>query len=302
VQRSALYDLLAQSMAAVVPVPVAHRAASAAAEPAARGTVLLVEDNDINQMVAVGILTGLGYRADVAGDGVQALEMAGRQAYDAILMDCRMPRMDGFTATAELRRREERGAAHTPIIAMTASALVADRERCLAAGMDDYLAKPVNPGELADTLQRWVPADPATTRAATPGAATPGAATPDRNAPGVADPIARRLDELAGDRTVPETALVERLVTSFLARAPQHVAAITDAYRAEDVRTVEDQAHTLRGAAGNIGAVDVMDVCRRIEDTARTGTLPRSLADDLQTLRLELDRVDERLREALSPA
>jgi CheY-like chemotaxis protein/HPt (histidine-containing phosphotransfer) domain-containing protein len=320
VHRSALYDLLAQSMAAVVPVPVAHHVTPAPARPATRGTVLLVEDNDINQMVAVGILTGLGYRADVAGDGVQACEMAATGRYDAILMDCRMPRMDGFTATAELRRRELRdGTPHVPIIAMTASALVADRERCLAAGMDDYLAKPVNPAELADALQRWTTGSPPPSGAASPGAASSGGASPSSGAPpssagavssgavsssaGVPDdPIGRRLDDLAGDRTGPEEALVRRLVTSFLARAPRHLAAITDGYRSDDARTVEDQAHSLKGAAGNIGAAGVMDVCRRIEDAARTGTLPEALAEDLRTLQLELDLAGERLREALTPA
>jgi CheY-like chemotaxis protein/HPt (histidine-containing phosphotransfer) domain-containing protein len=290
VHRSALYDLLAQSMAAVVPVPVSHhvKPATAPVRTADRGKVLLVEDNDINQMVAVGILTGLGYRADVAGDGVEACEKASTGGYDAILMDCRMPRMDGFTATADLRRRERVHGGHVPIIAMTASALVADRERCLAAGMDDYLAKPVNPAELADALQRWIAGAIAGPRPSGPAGAAPPA-----------DPIGQRLDELAGDRTEPENALVERLVRSFLTRSPEHLAKITGGYRADDPQTVEDQAHSLKGAAGNIGAVAVMDVCRRIEDAARTGDLPETVAEDLRTLDLELDRVAERLREAL---
>jgi CheY-like chemotaxis protein len=121
--------------------------------------VLLVEDNDTNQLVAVGLLTSLGYQADVAGDGLQACEMTAAGHYDAILMDCQMPLMDGFTATARLRDREQKDRTRTPIIAMTASALAADRQRCLAAGMDDYLAKPVDPDELAHALDRWVLGD-----------------------------------------------------------------------------------------------------------------------------------------------
>ena len=321
VHRSALYDLLAQSMAAVVPAPVPHHVTPPA--PATRGTVLLVEDNDINQMVAVGILTGLGYHADVAGDGVEACEMAAAGRYDAILMDCRMPRMDGFTATAELRRREQaERLPHVPVIAMTASALVADRDRCLAAGMDDYLAKPVNPAELAGALHRWItdPAGAPTTPDGAPYPAPPAAVSgPAAPAPvsrpaapaaasGPAplelddDPIGRRLDELAGDRTEPEEALVRRLVTSFLDRAPRHLTAIGDGYRADDAKTVEDQAHSLKGAAGNIGAIGVMEACRRIEDAARTGELSAAIADDLRTLQLELGLADERLREVLTPA
>jgi CheY-like chemotaxis protein len=116
--------------------------------------VLLVEDDEINQMVAVGLLTSLGYQPDVAKDGIEALDLAAMHDYDAVLMDCRMPRMDGFSATAELRSLEENGH-RTPIIAMTASALEDDRVRCLAAGMDDYLAKPVDRAQLASTLGRW---------------------------------------------------------------------------------------------------------------------------------------------------
>jgi PAS domain S-box-containing protein len=124
----------------------------------AHGLVLLAEDNEINQMVAVDTLSMLGYEVDVARDGIEVLELAGTKPYRAILMDCQMPRMDGYTATAELRKRE-RGDQHIPIIAMTAHALAEDRQRCLAAGMDDYLAKPIDPVKLQDTLDQWTRVD-----------------------------------------------------------------------------------------------------------------------------------------------
>jgi CheY-like chemotaxis protein len=201
VHRSALYDLLAQSMVTVVPVPVTTTGGHTPVT-ATRGKVLLVEDNDINQMVAIGILTGLGYEADVAGDGARACDLAADNDYDVILMDCRMPRMDGFTATCEMRQREQHDGGHTPIIAMTASALVADRDRCLAAGMDDYLSKPVNPAELEAALHRWithpVPHEPVSPATTTPER-TDGCQHGD-------DSIGRRLDELAGDRSEPELA------------------------------------------------------------------------------------------------
>jgi CheY-like chemotaxis protein len=120
----------------------------------AHGIVLLAEDNEINQMVAVDTLNLLGYQVDIARDGIEALDLAGTKPYRAILMDCQMPRMDGYTATAELRKREH-GDRHIPIIAMTAHALAEDRQRCLAAGMDDYLAKPIDPEKLRITLARW---------------------------------------------------------------------------------------------------------------------------------------------------
>ncbi|MEU0885874.1 PAS domain S-box protein [Lentzea sp. NPDC005914] len=121
---------------------------------ACRGRILLAEDNEINQMVAVETLTRMGYQVDVAQDGYEVLELVGTKPYLAILMDCQMPRMDGYTATAELRRREQ-GNTRIPIIAMTAHALAEDRQRCLAAGMDDYLTKPVDTSKLQRALDEW---------------------------------------------------------------------------------------------------------------------------------------------------
>jgi len=117
--------------------------------------VLVVEDNPINQTVAVKMLERAGLRAEVAHDGRQAVDMTARRSYSAVLMDCQMPKLDGYGATAEIRLREgsER---HTPIIAMTANAMKGDRERCLEAGMDDYLSKPVTPPRLRLVLEGWV--------------------------------------------------------------------------------------------------------------------------------------------------
>ncbi|MFC7494339.1 MULTISPECIES: hybrid sensor histidine kinase/response regulator [unclassified Nocardioides] len=121
-----------------------------------RGRVLVVEDGEINQIVAEGVLTRLGFEVDLADDGLAGLEALERTTYDAVLMDVQMPVMDGYEATRELRKRE--GALrHTPVIAMTAGALPGDRERSLDAGMDDYVTKPISPSGLADTLDRWLP-------------------------------------------------------------------------------------------------------------------------------------------------
>ena len=135
-----------------VSVPVAEVALGGS-----RGHVLVVEDNHVNQLVAVGILEYLGYSTEVAGNGIEALASLARTPVVAVLMDCQMPEMDGYEATVELRRLEGAGA-HTPVIAMTAGVSDGIRERCLAAGMDDYISKPVSPTELDAALARWLPA------------------------------------------------------------------------------------------------------------------------------------------------
>ena len=119
-----------------------------------RGTLLIVDDNAINQQVAGGFAAKHGYRSDVAGNGIEALAALEGRSYEAVLMDCLMPELDGFEATAEIRRREA-GRTRVPIIAMTAGALADDREKCLAAGMDDYLTKPVKAQQMEAVLRRW---------------------------------------------------------------------------------------------------------------------------------------------------
>ena len=133
-------------------LPAAERTATAASP-----LVLVVEDSPVNRLVAVHVLERCGFRSHVVNDGREALGALSTQRYDAVLMDCQMPDIDGYEATRELRRREAGRARHTPVIAMTAHAMAGDREKCLAAGMDDYIAKPVRSQTLVEVLRRWIP-------------------------------------------------------------------------------------------------------------------------------------------------
>ena len=155
VRSEQLHDCLSQVLQPAAPVPCPAEPAPTELHQPGRGRVLVVEDNAINQLVARGLLGRLGFEADLAANGQEALTALDRTAYAAVLMDCQMPVMDGYTATAEIRRREG-GSRHIPIIAMTAGALAGDEERCLAAGMDAYLPKPINSTHLETVLTRWV--------------------------------------------------------------------------------------------------------------------------------------------------
>ena len=243
--------------------------------------VLVVEDNEINQAVAVGILRRLGYEVDLAEDGVAALDLAGRRSYQAILMDCHMPRMDGYTATRRLRECGD--TANVPIIAMTASALAADRDRCLAAGMNDYLAKPVRTADLDRTLRRWVA--PERVRVPAPRApSAPGAPGGDEIAG-----ISERLAELAGDHSPQEVALVRGIARSFIDRSAAIAASLIAALETGNTALAQQYAHSLRGAAANLGAGSLAELCRRLEGRG---------ADDEQAVALAAADLPPRLAEA----
>nr|WP_237448052.1 response regulator [Nocardioides flavescens] len=158
VGRTRLHTALQQAVAARTPhvVETGPEAAAALAPVTSRGRVLVVEDGEVNQLVAVGVLTHLGYDADVVEDGFSAVEAVRTTTYDAVLMDVQMPGMDGYDATAAIRELEA-GGRRTPVIAMTAGASEGERERCLDAGMDDYLTKPFDRARLAELLEAWAP-------------------------------------------------------------------------------------------------------------------------------------------------
>ena len=264
IRQSRLHDTIATAMARETPdAPAAEvPAAEPEREPHAGAPLILVaEDNPVNQQVAALVLRKRGYRVEVAADGKAAVEMASSGGCDAVLMDCQMPVMDGYEATAEIRRREGDGT-HIPIIAMTAHSMEGDRQRCLEAGMDDYLAKPLQPVELDRALARWV-----------------GGVDPPESAP-VVDP--QRLDDLralSGDRFA-------RMVELFVSDAAACREALDAALRDGDSEGLAREAHKLKGSSSSVGAHRVAEACARLQDAAESGSLDGA-ADGLA----ELDRV-----------
>jgi two-component system, sensor histidine kinase and response regulator len=255
-----------------------------------RGVVLLVEDNTMNQLVATRMLAKLGYRADVANNGREAIDAITIGAYDAVLMDCQMPEMDGYEATRQLRRAESGTGRHLPVIAMTAAAMAGDREACLAAGMDDYITKPVSVDAIAAVLDRWTAPKPAPN--AEPTGTQPAADEP------ILDPerfaVLRDLDAGDGD-------LIGTLVHEFLNDGTQLLAAIREAIAEGDPQAVERTAHTLKGSSANLGAVRLARICGKIEALGRAaalGTAPR-LVDEATT---EFDNVRTALTLEVSEA
>ena len=160
IRQSQLYDCIIAVMGtATAPAPprLITRHTLKEAQAQLRARVLVAEDNAVNQKVAVRMLEKLGCRVDVVANGREAVEASARLPYQVLFMDCQMPEMDGYEATAVIRQRELHAGTRIPIVAMTANAMQTDRERCLAAGMDNYISKPVEPKELATTLQKWLP-------------------------------------------------------------------------------------------------------------------------------------------------
>ncbi len=257
--------------------------------------ILVVEDNEVNQMVAVGLLESAGYVADVVVDGVQAVEaLTGTHGYAAVLMDCRTPRMDGFEATRTIRERE---APHTrvPIIALTASALAGERERCLAAGMDDFLTKPVDSERLHAVVQRWTRGMTAPSgKMCTDAAAGPGGGGGPGRTTVVIDNS--RID-LLNEMVVDGVSLFQSASSNFIANASEVLTALGAAVVASDADRLAATAHKLRGSALNLGLPQVGAAACELEEQGRTGRVDPS-EETLALLTHEMTRALTALRQA----
>jgi signal transduction histidine kinase/CheY-like chemotaxis protein/HPt (histidine-containing phosphotransfer) domain-containing protein len=251
IRAADLRDAISRALGLRASTERARPAESIAAPDAGHVRVLLVEDNVVNQKVAKGLLARRGHDVTVAPDGQQALDLLERQAFDVVLMDLQMPVMGGLEATAAIRQREKHTGGHLRIVAMTAHAMNGDRERCLAAGMDGYLSKPVDPQMLFAVVEQE-------STGATAPAKAPAAAEPLVDRPTVDEAELRA--RVAGDEQ-----LLADVIRLFLEDCPARLAAIKSAVDKRDAEAIRTAAHALKGAAGNLSATGLFEAARVLE-------------------------------------
>jgi signal transduction histidine kinase/CheY-like chemotaxis protein/HPt (histidine-containing phosphotransfer) domain-containing protein len=278
VRQSQLFNALATMMAA--PAETSQGPSRGHARPHATlegqaGHVLLAEDYPVNRMVAIAMLERSGYRVDAVGNGKEAVEALSSVPYAAVLMDVQMPEMDGYEATAEIRRREGSGR-RTPIIAMTANAMRGDREKAIKAGMDDYLAKPVRREDLEIVLGRWIP-------------------RLQHELPAVDLSV---LESRRGPQKLGDPDKLARIVMLFIDDVPVRLEAMRQAVERGEAQEVEEMAHMLKGGSGYMGAGRMMEICARLQELGASGEISRAprLLDDLEK---EFGRVLPVLRAAI---
>jgi signal transduction histidine kinase/DNA-binding response OmpR family regulator len=250
--------------------------------------LLVAEDNPVNQEVAISMLEMLGCRCDLATNGVEVLAALEHKDYDVILMDCQMPEMDGFEATAEIRRREQATSGrHVTIIAVTANAMEGDREQCLRAGMDDYLSKPFSRVQLMEMLNEWCGGH---ANAAPPPATAEAAAEVGNEESYSLDPGALRNIRSLQQPGRPD--ILGKVIDLFLADCPGVMNRLRLAIESADAEQVRQNAHRLKSGSANLGATRMAELCRELEQLGRSGAL-----DDATTL---LARVETEFRQVVA--
>ncbi len=266
--ESSLHEALALALRVRPPKPavVTEISTTPTTSPWTPARILVVEDNTTNQQVALAILGKLGHQVDVVGNGVEALEALGRAHYDIVLMDCEMADMDGCETTRRIRCPSS-GVRNPgiPIIALTAHALVGDRERCIAAGMNDYLAKPIEPRQLVEVLPKWL-------RLPVRDEPLPLAGSDSQRVPEVFRQK-ELVDRLSGDQ-----ALARTIVTGFLSDAPRQLQKLKQLIEQGDAKGASAQAHTLKGAAATVSAPSLRELIIQIQQAVIDGELSRAAA------------------------
>lgn len=256
------------------------------------GRVLVVEDNPVNQAVVKKMLEKAGLSPITANDGIEAMEALHQEQFDVVLMDCQMPRMDGYEATEAIRNREAtHGLMRIPVIAMTANAMAGDREKCLAVGMDDYLSKPVKPAQLENMLRQWLPMEEMIREEETgmvveeTGIVVEEVNGGDDISVVSLDTTSETIQGIAGDSRMPASGMIDRTVLeelyeimedefvsvleSYLKSAPGLMYGIRDAVRDLDMDALVKSAHPLKSSSANVGAMELSVLARDLEFKGR---------------------------------
>ena len=254
-------------------------------EAPAKGRILIAEDNPANQLVALYLLKSIGYESEVVATGEGAIHSLSGGDFDLVLMDCQMPVMDGFAATRAIREAEKTLGGHIPIVAMTAYALRGDREKCIEAGMDDYISKPVSLQVLEDIIGALLAQD-------TENSSGAGKGSPDESG-GTIDP--RAMKELLELQEEGASNIVEEIVDIFLEDTPKRMVRIRDAMDSADPPALAHNAHALKGSCTVIGAVKMRDLCDELEKMGEASRL-----NDAEAQFRRLDRELGRVRRELS--
>jgi PAS domain S-box-containing protein len=244
------------------------------------GSILLAEDNAVNQEVTLGMLEVLGCTATAVENGRRAIDLLANKPFAAILMDCQMPEMDGFEATRAIRRQEENTGVRIPIVALTAHALQGDRDLCLAAGMDDYLSKPFTIEQLRTVLDRWLPFSSQPTQVdlpQTPIAPSPTSALQPDQSP--VDP--KSWDSITNLQRSGQPDLLAKVISLYLKDSQGLVDKILAAAQGKDFASLRDSAHSLKSRSATLGAWHVADLCKQLESGAREQTLAWTEAERL---------------------
>jgi CheY-like chemotaxis protein len=296
VRESQLFDSIANCIGAkqvrswassVGKPPGAPRAESATA---LRRRILVVEDNDVNQEVAKEMLNLMGFGVEIAKDGEEAVRAVKEKAYDLVLMDCQMPVMDGFEATRVIRHNEtcQESGVHLPIVALTADAVQGDREQCLAAGMDDYLAKPFTQGKLRDILEKWLlprsglaqPAHFAAGSGETPPKGAEAAempiSCPPQNGPDEVTIDRRALMNIAALQRPGSPSILAKVISLYLQSSSELLAKLSQALESGDPAATRKAAHSLKSSSANVGARQLASLSSELEDAGRTNSLERA--------------------------
>ncbi len=299
-RQSQVFDAVIRAVNVPDPADLADSAADASGPEAFPPTtsslrILVAEDNEVNQIVMTEVLNQGGYHCDMVGNGQEALEAASKQPYDLVLMDCQMPMLDGFDATKLIRQLQimagNNPSLRLPIIAVTAGAVEGDRERCVAAGMDDYVTKPLDPAQVLAMVARYAQAQPASMTDAPPPGQQPAPAPPTPAQPiAEPDPSDPPIDAAALlARCTGKTALLAKVLGKFSPAATAAVEGLRQALAAGDAQAAAHSAHALKGSAGNLSANALSAVAAEIEELSRAGDLERAGAQ-VANLQREVDR------------